>query len=494
MSEVLVRNLSSLLQRSITQARTPEAQQRLEDAQQRLLGPLRLAIAGRVKAGKSTMLNALVGEGVAPTDEGECTKIPTWYQWGNSPQVMVQPLSGSPIMRPWKRSRGALEVDLGTLTAGEVDQIDVSWPTSRLRELTILDTPGIASIRTEISNRTLRVLTADDGRLPIADAVLYLMRHTHASDVQFLEAFQTDDLAQGTPLNSIGVLSRADEIGSCRLDAMAVASRIADRYQHDPRIRRLCTFVLPVNGLLAYASVTLREAEFAMLAAIAGGSEQATEELLLTADRFVDPRRSTELGEGERSLLLDRFGLFGVRVSVDMIRTGAVSTASELAQRLADLSGLDRLRSVVLEQFERRSKILKARSALAMLNEVLRSGGCRDAGQLLGAVEELTSKTQDFEELGLLVSLRSGQVELRPDQTTELDRLLGGSGHDVLSRLGLPADADVSQVRETALRTLAAWQQVAEHPLSNRTAQMAARVAMRTLEGIVAASTENSRA
>ena len=84
------------------------------------------------------------------------------------------------------------------------------------------------------------MLAADDGRVPVADAVLYLMRHTHASDVRFLESFHDDELAHGTPMNSVGVLVRADEIGSCRLDALEVADRIARRYEADPRLRRLC--------------------------------------------------------------------------------------------------------------------------------------------------------------------------------------------------------------------------------------------------------------
>ena len=42
--------------------------------------PARIAVAGMVNAGKSTLLNALVGERVAPTDAGECTRIPTWYR------------------------------------------------------------------------------------------------------------------------------------------------------------------------------------------------------------------------------------------------------------------------------------------------------------------------------------------------------------------------------------------------------------------------------
>ena len=49
---------------------------------QRLDEPLRVAIAGRVKAGKSTLLNALIGERLAATDAGECTRIVTWYRHG----------------------------------------------------------------------------------------------------------------------------------------------------------------------------------------------------------------------------------------------------------------------------------------------------------------------------------------------------------------------------------------------------------------------------
>ena len=56
----------------------------------RFHGPLRVAIAGRTKAGKSTLLNALVGERLATTDAGECTRIVTvCTQVGHSPNVFV---------------------------------------------------------------------------------------------------------------------------------------------------------------------------------------------------------------------------------------------------------------------------------------------------------------------------------------------------------------------------------------------------------------------
>jgi hypothetical protein len=486
-ADALVDDLTELLDRAASSAHTEDARARLAEARDRLAGPLRLAVAGKVKAGKSTLLNAILGEELAPTDAGECTKIVTWYHEGTSPQVTVHPLDGPGQIRPWSRDSGALDVDLGELAAEDVDRIEVSWPTSKLRELTILDTPGLASISADISARTQRVLAAEDGRVPVADAVLYLMRHTHASDVRFLESFHDDELAHGTPMNSVGVLSRADEIGSCRLDAMEVADRIARRYEADPRLRRLCPVIVPVNGLLAFAATTLREVEYAMLATLARADRGEVEELLLTADRFLHRSSGVPLTEIEREHLIDRMGLFGVRLSVELIRVGFVTSAVELSAELVERSGLDRLRGVLTRQFEQRSRILKARSSLAVLTDVLRSGGCADGDVLLTATEQLSSSTHEFEEVRLLSALRAGSIELRPERAAELDRLLGGSGHSPAVRLGLAEDASDEEIRDAALQSLATWQRLAEHPLSARQVKVAARAAVRTLEGMVAA-------
>ena len=61
----------------------PEAQAVIAELERRLREPLRLAIAGMVKAGKSTLLNAMLGEQIAPTDAGECTRVVTWYRYSD---------------------------------------------------------------------------------------------------------------------------------------------------------------------------------------------------------------------------------------------------------------------------------------------------------------------------------------------------------------------------------------------------------------------------
>ena len=55
-------------------AEVPSASDEITKICDRADEPLRVAIAGKVKAGKSTLLNALVGDELAPTDAGECTK------------------------------------------------------------------------------------------------------------------------------------------------------------------------------------------------------------------------------------------------------------------------------------------------------------------------------------------------------------------------------------------------------------------------------------
>jgi hypothetical protein len=303
--------------------------------------------------------------------------------------------------------------------------------------------------------------------------------------VHFLESFHDDELAHGTPMNAVGVLSRADEIGSCRMDAMEVAARIASRYEKDSRLRRLCPIVVPVDGLLAFTATTLREAEFAMLTAIAGSPRSETDQLLLTADRFATLAGSIGVTELERQHLLERLGLFGVRLGVDLLRSGT-STAADLADVLSHQSGLDRLRCVILKQFHDRSRVLKARSALTVLAEVIEADGCEQPAALRTAAEEITTNTHDFEEVRLLNALHAGSLDLRPDKAAELDRLLGGNGHDAVSRLGLDPGAEPQQLREAALASLTSWQRLAEHPLTSRSVQVAARGAIRTLEELAA--------
>ncbi|MEV8503350.1 dynamin family protein [Actinoplanes sp. NPDC051475] len=469
----LLADVRALLDRTLAESRDATVRHAIGAARRRIDEPLRVAIAGKVKAGKSTLLNALVGEELAPTDAGECTRIVTWYADGPAYSVTAHLRDGTTEPRPFDRVAGAVRIGLGR-PAEQVDHLEVRVPSARLRQHTLIDTPGIASLSTDVSLRTMAFLEAEGERATQTDAVIYLLRHMHASDVRFLESFHGDGVSGGSPVNAVGVLSRADEIGGARLDAMDSAARVAARYAADDRLRRLCPVVVPVAGLLGAAGATLREDEYRTLAAVAAEPMDAIVELMLTADRFAASAPA-------RRAVLKRYGLFGVRLSVRLIREQKVHDSADLARALTAHSGIERLREVFAAQFAGRSAVLKARSALAVLDEYLDPESAAAA-----EAERIRASAHEFAELRLLHLLRSGRMPGRPEQLAEMDRLLGGAGAAAYQRLALPAEAEPGRVVAAAREALARWQTVAEHPLSARELRTAARAAARSCEGVLA--------
>src|SRR5829696_3906008 len=79
-------------------------QAQVTDVRRRLGEPLRVAIAGRLKAGKSTLVNALIGRRVAPTEVGECTRIVTQFRYGTSDRVDVVRRNGTRASLPLDES------------------------------------------------------------------------------------------------------------------------------------------------------------------------------------------------------------------------------------------------------------------------------------------------------------------------------------------------------------------------------------------------------
>lgn len=465
-------------------ARTPDGA-RLAEVRRRLDEPLRVAVAGRVKAGKSTLLNALVGERLAPTDAGECTKIVTWYQDGHTFRVLAEPVGGSPRQLSFHRDNGSLEIDLDGLAPEKISQLVVTWPSSGLRKATLIDTPGIGSLSESVAGRTWELLAPEDTDTP-ADAVLYLLRHLHGSDLEFLRAFHDNEVAQPNPVNAIGVLSRADEIGVGRLDSMASASRIATRMATDPNVRRVVQTVVPVAGLLAETAATLTETEVRQLRLVADLPPREAEGLLLSADRFVNQRPELGLTSTEREELLARFGLFGVRLATSMLRHGVASTATELAGQLRDRSGIDELNEVLGSLFFERREVLKSRSALTAIEALTRIRSVPGSEAVAAEVEQIIASAHPFQELRVLSAIRAGWIIGKDEVLADLERLIGGSGGAVHQRLQQPPDADRAALSAAAEAALSRWQRRAENPLTSHELVVAARVAIRSCEGMCA--------
>lgn len=460
----------------------PAALVAIAELERRLREPLRLAIAGMVKAGKSTLLNAMLGEQIAPTDAGECTRLVTWYRYSTTPTITLHTRDGGTRRMPVRRESGRLVMDLGGVPVEDVEWIDVGWPLEGLKSMILIDTPGIASLSEETSARTTRFLMPEQTPSS-ADAVVYLMRHLHASDVKFLEAFRDTAAGVAQTICAVGVLSRSDEIGSGRIDSLLSAGKVARRYERDGDLASLVLGVIPVAGLVAEGARTLRENEYSAFRELAGLERADRERLLVSADRFTKESDATTLSTAERRALLSRFGIFGVRLATALIR-GGIDSSSELSDAMVKQSGLVELRQFVGTQFRTRATTLKVRGVLLGLEKLVREDPREGTDEIRAGIERISVTAHTLRELALLARARSEGLPLAEEDAADAQVIIGGSGTLAAVRLGLPEDADNGAMRERVEAKLAHWRGLAESPLTERAAVGVCFVVIRSLDEI----------
>ncbi|MGY1663657.1 dynamin family protein [Geodermatophilus sp. SYSU D00705] len=462
----------------------PAVAGRLAAQRRRLDEPLRLALVGRVKSGKSTLLNALVGARVAPTDAGECTRVVTLYRHGATPRVQLHGVDGGVRALPVRRADGGLQLDLGGTPAEEVEHLLVEWPAADLLPATVVDTPGISSLSAGTSARTRTFLDAGEGPSG-ADAVVFLTRQPQPEDVAVLAGFQDDSGAAGAHTTTITVLSRADEIGAGRLDALHAAGAVARRMSEDPALQAVSSAVVPVAGLLALAGRTLRHGDFVALRTLAGADQQQVAAMLLTADRFTRPEAAVPLAHDVRVSLLERLGLFGIRLSIALVRAG-IADASALADELLRRSGLTELQRLLRVHLTARGDQLKAGTALRLLAGVLAEHPVEGADDLRAGVERARLAARELDELALLARARAAGSPLPEVLRPDAERLLGAEGTTPAARLGLPEDTAAADLRAAARTALDRWRAAAGDPLAARATADAAALVVRTCEALLA--------
>jgi cellulose synthase operon protein C len=102
--------------------------------------PLRVAVVGEFNAGKSTFLNALLGEDVAPTGVLPTTATLHWVAWAPDPFARIMVRGAPDRVVP----HGELKATLASLAgaSAKIDRVFIYAPIERLKRVEILDTPG----------------------------------------------------------------------------------------------------------------------------------------------------------------------------------------------------------------------------------------------------------------------------------------------------------------------------------------------------------------
>lgn len=223
----------------------------LDGHRARLAEPPLVVIAGRVSAGKSTLVNALIGTRAAPTAARETTAVLTTYRFGAPARAEATMKDGS--KRPVTMGREG--PDLAALGADDVAHLTVHVQEATLRRFSIMDTPGLGSAMTGNSERTELALATGATHGVRPDVVLYVVRDMfREDDVAFLERFaQAWTSVADLPAQSgvLAVLSHADNYGAGPWeaadpvqDAQQAAAELPERYG-------ILAGAVAVSGLLA---------------------------------------------------------------------------------------------------------------------------------------------------------------------------------------------------------------------------------------------------
>ncbi|WP_433533017.1 hypothetical protein ACQPYA_14025 [Micromonospora sp. CA-263727] len=461
----------------------PRAADQLRHQSARLDQPLRVAVVGGWRSGKSTMLNALMGEEVAPVDGSAFT----WYEDGPHPDAVGYSTNHPPQRLAVQRSGTGMRVDLAGWRAGELRDIVVRWPARSLRPVTLLDTPAVGADegtggpangggpgRDPVMERVLRE----------TDAMLYLTRDARGADLHGLASARESAVGQAAPVNAILVLSRVDETGGGRVDALLGARQLARRALREPHVDALCVTAVPCSGLLGLAGRLLGEPDFAALTALAQVPRAELEPYLLSAERFGRGEPPVPLDAATRAALLDRLGLVGVRLATTLVRTGCASRAA-LSTELVRRSGLGELRESINRLFVDRREVLKARSALVAVETLLRAEPGPGTAELLGTLEQILASAHEFQESRLLAALRDGRLGFAAELAEEARRLVGGDGDAPAARLGVTPDATARWLWEASAEARWRWQERAENPALPLPQRRGAQVVVRTCDALL---------
>jgi Dynamin family len=478
LARLLLRDARSELKASSQLSAEVDAE--LAACQRRMDEPLRVALAGTLKSGKSTLLNALVGEEIAATDATECTRVVTWFCGSAGPRIELTHDGGRRTSLPVLRTDGRLRLNLGPVTADRVQRLEIGWPSSLLDQYTLIDTPGTSSNSRDVSARTLAFLTPDEGTCE-ADAIVYLMRSLHSADVALLRKLHEHAGTGRGPLGIVGVLSRADETDGGHTTSLDAARAASAELRTARELNGLHRDFLAVSGLLALRGQTLRQQEFSTLDQLAALPDDVREAILVSPGRFFTTELATPAAGREQ--LLTAFGMVGIRIAISLIRGGA-RNAPALAAELVRHSGLNDLHRTLRTRFGSRNRQLKAHSALRTLRSILLRHRSPNTARVVSAVDRLLADTQPFTELRVLAGLVALPV---PDRTRNaLGQVLGGHGTSATTRLGLPPNTSATHTRAAAFHAIQFWRNQLSEPLLDQPTTHSYRAAIRSCEAIMA--------
>jgi GTPase SAR1 family protein len=338
--------------------------------------PFTLAVFGRMKTGKSSLINALVGKPLAITGVEEATATLNWISYGTPAQAdtvlvhwkdgRVEPIAFERLMDWSGKDAAVLE------RVSQTAYLQLFADAERLKEVQIVDTPGTGSVAAEheqIAQQFLSPRAGEDSEEEgkRADALLYVFPPVaRERDEDSLAEFRRTRLPGSDPYNSIGVLHKWDGLESD--DIAAEASKKAERLRAS--LSDVVCDVIPVSAPLAMMARHAPDGFFEALLnhTMYSGSHDALRKSLRRDSRWDEDagRRATR-----QSYPLPWVSF--VRL-VNLLMETSCQSAAEARATSLEASGIERLELALDRRFFRRAAIIKQRLTRVKATGPVQSG------------------------------------------------------------------------------------------------------------------------
>mgnify|MGYP006424665559 CR=1 FL=1 len=336
--------------------------------------PFTVAVVGRMKTGKSTIINALAGSPIAITDVEEATATINFLCYGDCEQsksFIVHYKNGFSETLPLDKLAQWTGKDHAVINrAKETAYLDFFAPIDSLKNMQIVDTPGTGSIKEEhetAASTFLNPSAIDEstagGRK--ADAIIYVMLPVaRASDEDSLGDFDKTRLSGSDPYNSVCVLHKWDGItDNSKTDALSKASKLKKD------MGRLVADIIPISAPVALMAKTVSNDYFELLIEVINDlrqlSEQERKMLYLSAELWDEDNR--------RKMLRQAHPLpwSSLRWIVQECLASQEIKKDEVRDYFLSLSGITALETILHRRFFCRSYIIKQRKFLSDTQRLL---------------------------------------------------------------------------------------------------------------------------
>lgn len=468
-----------------------ELSKEIKEFSERVHQPLRVAVVGIMKAGKSTFMNALIKDKLLYTGNEETTYTVSWFKYAPTPSLTI-------VFKDNKGKEKAPFADLEKWTVrtkikenpqiNDVKYIEIYYPNEVLKTMELIDTPGLNSAFKNDAENTLKFLgiTLDKANeldeitlkeASLADAIIYAFtRSAGSTDKDLLTEFHGNSLTSSTsPINALGVFTRSDifwEPGS-KESPIEIAKKVTDKTMKNPDMKCLLYTTLPVAAKVVEGLVSLTESDWQYLLQLTNIDQDTLGDMLEFVPSFTsqpineysDELVRENIGEPkERQRIIGLLDSYGVFELTNYLRKDIAR--NEIVELFYEKSGIKAVNGLVTNHFGNRAFLIKTqyiflhlRSSCFKLNQTTQNKNLKEICKyILDEIDHIENTEHAYQELKVLQNYYNSLLTFNDEEEyREFMQVTGESGKNCEAKLGVSGAITVLELSEIARKKELLW-------------------------------------